>query len=402
MKQNGVGLASIAVLATMVLVMLSTTVCMYAGIGDTIRQLYPHQVLLSASYYDSEGAYLSVPTEDLAQMVEETAQEFDLEISYEDHQRYLCCTISRSGDPFGFTSSNQQLAQNSIAEVWFMTAQEYERLTGESVTLGEHELAYYALGGNGSGFPDTLTLGEQDWVCRETLTQYPISMQAYSIVDCFGIVVPDETALETIFALQQEAYGLNASEVSEKLVLDFADEDRMGEVNDDFFRALREKMIDYVYAIPGADGGWGASVDSKFETIEYLYGMYGTFLFLGLLLSVIFIFATALIIYYKQISEGYEDRERFWIMQKVGMSQKEVKRTIRSQILLVFFLPLLVAALHTGFAFPILTRLLHTLFAASQMLFLACTLGALAAFSVLYVIIYSLTARAYYQLVRRT
>jgi putative ABC transport system permease protein len=143
------------------------------------------------------------------------------------------------------------------------------------------------------------------------------------------------------------------------------------------------------------------SIDSKWETAEYLYGMYGTFLFLGLLLSVIFIFATALIIYYKQISEGYEDQERFWIMQKVGMSQAEVKGTIRSQILLVFFLPLLVAAMHMAFAFPMLTKLLRGLFQANQMLFLECSVAALVVFAVLYVVIYRVTARTYYTIVKR-
>jgi putative ABC transport system permease protein len=129
--------------------------------------------------------------------------------------------------------------------------------------------------------------------------------------------------------------------------------------------------------------------------------MYGTLLFLGILLSIIFIFATALIIYYKQISEGYEDRERFFIMQKVGMSQREVKGTIKSQILLVFFLPLLVAAVHTAFAFPILTRLLRALFSADQLLFFICTLVSLEVFAILYVAIYGLTARTYYKLVQR-
>jgi putative ABC transport system permease protein len=223
-------------------------------------------------------------------------------------------------------------------------------------------------------------------------------MEGYAIVDCFGFVVPDESDLELVYELQKEAYGDIASEISEKLVLDFEDEEQMEEVYDDYFTSLRAKLQAYVEAIPEADGSWGMSVDSKWDTIEYLYGMYGTLLFLGLLLSIIFIFATALIIYYKQISEGYEDRERFWIMQKVGMSQEEVKGTIRNQILLVFFLPLLVAAMHTAFAFPILTRLLRALFAADQLLFLGCTLGALAAFAVLYVIIYSLTAHIYYKI----
>jgi putative ABC transport system permease protein len=146
--------------------------------------------------------------------------------------------------------------------------------------------------------------------------------------------------------------------------------------------------------------GFGSRVDSKWEMLEFLYGMYGTLLFLGLILSLVFLFATALIIYYKQISEGYEDRERFQIMQKVGMSGDEVKGAIRSQILLVFFLPLGVAALHTAFAFPILTRLLKVLFLAEKSLFLFCTLGALGAFAIIYVLIYRITARVYYQIVR--
>jgi putative ABC transport system permease protein len=400
MKQNGVGLASITILATMVLVMLSTTVSMYAGIGDTIRRQYYHQMTMSAEYV-ADGGYVEVPLEDLKQMVEQTAEEFDLAISYTGQQQYLACAIGRAGEVFLKDRTSADLLDANVAEAWFMTAEEYERLTGQTLSLKENELAYYALPGNASAFPDTLTLGDTTYQCLSILPEYPVSMEGYAIVDCFGFVVPQASDLENIYALQKESYGKNASEMNDKLVLDFSDEDRMEEVYDDFYKSLRAKILAYIAAIPEADGSTGMSVDSKWDTIEYLYGMYGTLLFLGLLLSVIFIFATALIIYYKQISEGYEDQERFWIMQKVGMSQKEVKGTIKSQILLVFFLPLLVAAMHTAFAFPILTRLLRAIFAADQMLFLGCTLGALAAFAVLYVVIYRLTARTYYKLVRR-
>ena len=145
---------------------------------------------------------------------------------------------------------------------------------------------------------------------------------------------------------------------------------------------------------------YGTSVDSLWDTMDYLYGMYGTLLFLGLILTLVFLFATALIIYYKQISEGYEDRERFQIMQKVGMSSDEVRGTIRSQILLVFFLPLLVAALHMAVAFPMLTKLLKILFLSDQMLFFWCTVASLGVFAVIYVVIYSMTARVYYRIVK--
>jgi putative ABC transport system permease protein len=187
-------------------------------------------------------------------------------------------------------------------------------------------------------------------------------------------------------------------------VLDFADEDQVADVYDDFYETMRAQVNQYVESVSDTDGswgGWGMSVDSKWDTIEYLYGMYGTLLFLGLILSVIFLFATALIIYYKQISEGYEDRERFQIMQKIGMSDREGKAAIRSQILLVFFLPLAVSAMHIAFAFPILTRLLKVLFQSNQMLFLLCTLASLGIFALIYIIIYSLTAKVYYQIVSK-
>jgi putative ABC transport system permease protein len=397
MKLNGVGLASIAVLATMVMVMLSTTVSMYAGIGSTIKRQYFHQMTMTASYsVDEEN--VRVPLEDLKQMAEQTADEFDLAISYTEQQRYLGCAICREGEAFLKERTNAYLMASKVAEAWFMTAEEYERLTGQTISLKENEMAYYGQPGNDASFSDTLTLGDTTYQCRPILTEYPVSMEGYAIVDCFGFVVPDESDLELVYELQKEAYGDISSEMSEKLVLDFEDEEQMEKVYDDYFTSLDAKLQAYVEAIPEADDSCGIAVDSKWDTIEYLYGMYGTLLFLGLLLSIIFIFATALIIYYKQISEGYEDRERFWIMQKVGMSQEEVKGTIRNQILLVFFLPLLVAAMHTAFAFPILTRLLRALFAADQLLFLGCTLGALAAFAVLYVIIYSLTAHVYYKI----
>jgi putative ABC transport system permease protein len=400
MKQNGVGLASITILATMVLVMLSTTVSMYAGIGDAIKRQYYHQIVMSV-HYNVDGENVQIPFDDTKKLVEQTADEFGLSLSYTGEQQYLSCALWREGEAFLSDRTSAALINNEVTETWFMTEEEYEKLTGRTLSLKENEMAYYGLPDNTAPFPDMLTLGDTTYQCLNVLSEYPVSMESYSIVDCFGFVVKDDKVLEQIYALQKEAYGSFASEMSDKLVLDFADEEKVEAVYDSFFQSLRGKVRQYVEEIPDADGEWGMSVDSKWDTIEYLYGMYGTLLFLGLLLSIIFLFATALIIYYKQISEGYEDRERFWIMQKVGMSQSEVKQTIRSQILLVFFLPLLVAAVHMAFAFPILTRLLRALFQADQLLFLICTAASLAVFAVLYVVIYSLTARTYYKLVRR-
>jgi putative ABC transport system permease protein len=405
MKQNAVGLASITILATMVLVMVSTTVSMYAGIGDTIKRQYSHQLTLSAFYYRTpegteEKETVVIPVEELLQVVSAAAEEQGFTISDTENQRYLAFAVCQEEDGF-LLDRSQVNAIEGIMECFFMTAEDYQALTGQTVELEEGEVAVYGLSGNTGKIPEVFTLGGQRYICGITLEEFPISMSEYQIVDCYGIVVKDEETFQSIYELQKEAYGLNASNISDALVLDFSEEGKVAENYDAFYESLRSNMHEYVNAQQGATGGYGMTVDSKWDALEYLYGMYGTLLFLGLILSLVFLFATALIIYYKQISEGYEDRQRFHILEKVGMSPTEIKGAIRSQILLVFFLPLVVAAMHTAFAFPILTRLLRILFQSDQILFLKCLIGSLGAFAALYVLIYSLTARTYYEIVRK-
>ena len=140
------------------------------------------------------------------------------------------------------------------------------------------------------------------------------------------------------------------------------------------------------------------SIESRELSRESFYELYGGFLFIGIFLGIIFLMATTLIIYYKQISEGYDDRERYQIMQKVGMSKKEVRQSIRSQVLLVFFLPLIMAVIHLAFAFKIITKLLSVLNLTNVSLFFMYTVGTVAVFAVIYAIIYSITAKEYYKI----
>jgi putative ABC transport system permease protein len=129
------------------------------------------------------------------------------------------------------------------------------------------------------------------------------------------------------------------------------------------------------------------------------YSLYGGLLFIGIYLGLLFLMATVLIIYYKQISEGYDDKERYQIMQKVGMSKKEVKSSIRSQVLTVFFLPLIVAIIHIAVAFKVITKLLAVLNLVNVPLFFACTIATVAVFALFYGIVFSITAREYYKIV---
>lgn len=396
MKQNAVGLASITVLATMVIVTVSTTVSMYAGIDDAVRRQYPHQASVYGRYYTQEDEMVNIPGEDLLTLTREAAGEQGLSVSFAEEQKYLACAFLREGDNLRPRLRNEH---GLAVECWFITAEEYQKLTGDRLVLSENQIAVYDHPKNIGEMPGKLSSGARDFEPTAVLESFPIPMGAV-ISDCYGFVVSDEGALEHIYAQQKKAREDIASEISCDLLFDFDDEKLASAVYPAFESGLEDKIREYCVAQPGCDGKLGMRVSSKWKALEEFYGMNGTLLFLGIILSVVFLFATALIIYYKQISEGYEDRARFQIMQKVGMSGEEIRKAIRSQILLVFFLPLGVAAVHMAFAFPMLTQLLRILFQPNRALFLACTGVTLGVFALIYVLIYSITAKVYYRIVR--
>lgn len=396
MKQNAVGLASIAILATMVIVTVSTTVSMYAGIDDAVRRQYPHQASVYARYYTEEEKRVNIPGEDLLTLSREAAQERGLSISFSKEQRYLACAFFREGDTLRPRLRNEH---GLAVECWFITAEEYYKLSGNLLFLSENQIAVYDHPKNIGKMPAKLTSGVLDFEPAVVLDSFPIPM-GEEISDCYGFVVRDEETLEHIHEQQKKAGEDIASEITWELLFDFDDEEAASKVYPAFTSGLEDKIREYCFAQPGFDGHLGMRVASKWEALEGFYGMNGSLLFLGIILSIVFLFATALIIYYKQISEGYEDRARFQIMQKVGMSGDEVKKAIRGQILLVFFLPLGVAAVHMALAMPMLTQLLRILFQPNRALFLTCTGVTLGVFTLIYVLIYSITAKVYYKIVR--
>lgn len=399
MKQNAMGLASISILATMVLVMLSTTVSMYAGIKDTLVRAFPHDFYISAYYDTTQQENREIPLEDVSGIVHRAAERTGIHISQENRQTYFSCGFNKKDGQILSTDTSEKVLK--LMQCFFVTAEEYERLTGQQVWLQENEIAVFSQTGNATTIRkgNTWVIGENSYTCTRELASYPINMAAYTLVDCYGVVVSDDTVFSDLFRFQKKSYGKNSSEITNQMVFDFTNRKAVEEVYDDFTGALSDEIGKYVEKQADSTGSFGSATDSVWEATEGIYGMYGTLLFLGVILAIVFLFATALIIYYKQISEGYEDRERFRIMQNVGMSNAEVKGTIRSQILLVFFLPLLVAALHMGVAFPMLTKLLKILFLSSKVLFFWCTVGALAAFVIIYICIFSITANVYYRIV---
>lgn len=397
MKQNAVGLANICILCTMVMVMLSGTLSLYLGTADMIDEQYPGDVNVEVYYTPGEEdpfrpeAMLAACKGFIGELggaVESTQTSYEL--SFGAGQR---------SDGSFTTDRFSDGTVGAVVSMSFITEAGYTAVTGETLDLGPAEVAAYNIPG------DTLTIRWDSQREGRQLGQsaYPIvkklrSNPCYtaSIVQMVTVVVPDDAALNEIYAWQAAAYGDSRSNLRWTAYLDVEGcEEELVKIQQGGY----EKELAGIYK---GTGSWSSCRwNTRSQGEEESYGLAGGFLFLGLFLGFIFLMATVLIIYYKQISEGYEDKERFEIMQKVGLSHGEVKRSIHSQILMVFFLPIAVASIHIVFDFNMVEKLLTLFYIHNTTLTALCTLGTVLVFFIAYGIVYVLTARTYYKIVER-
>lgn len=400
MKHNAVGLASIALLATGVLIMISTTVSLYSGVDDTVNEHYPSQLYLSALHKDGDDV-TPIPSDQLEEIVREAAGKNSLTIeSITSEQSLTVSYLLRDGRLLTKTEVSGGYDPEEITNVIYITEATYERLEGEKDTtdphklgLKEDEIAFcrilstsYHVGDT----PSVLTVNSNEYRIKEQLAYFPVDVNTGTIVDTVGIVVANDEVLGGIYQAQKKAYGEFASEYADRIGVSFSDESAAAAVGEEL-----EKDISASFT----DTGVTYDLDTKWDSKKNVLEMYGTFLFLGILLGFVCLFSTVLIIYYKQISEGYEDRGRFQIMEKIGMEPGEVKKTIGSQLKLQMFLPLITAAVHTAFAFPILLKLLNILMLSNTGLFVLCSIITFALFAIVYTAVYFLTSKTYYKIV---
>ncbi len=404
MKQNAVGLASIAILATGVLVMISTTVSLYAGMQETLDKNYPQDYYLSVkNRFEGADTVDTMPPELVAQVVEKAAKEKGLDIRELKTQEYLEASYLKQNDALCTQRSDGNMGElKDLTVVTYITEEMYRSLSGEALDLAKNEIAVSPFNIKDMGFDRTeLTIDGYTYRVKTVLPVFPVQSGIdVAATNCYGIVVADESVLRQLYTQQKTVYGEAAAEPVRRVAASFADREKACDLGEEFQRAVEEE------ASAAADALWGQEARIWFNNSALwmarssVVGMYGSLLFLGILLGLVCLFATVLIVYYKQISEGYEDRTRFQIMQKVGMSRREVRKTINSQVLMVFFLPLVVAGMHLAFAFPILEKLLHVLMLSSTSLFVLCSLITFGVFAGVYVVIYLGTARTYYKIVR--
>lgn len=392
MKQNAVGLANICILSTAVLLTVSTTVSLYFGNEDTIRARYPHDIYLSFTGIASENV-----REEISDTVEEAVAKAGLQVEKSAYQNSLAISVIRKGDVL-FTSDEAQengytVTLQNISMIYLMTGEEYTRLTGEDAGVTEAgNVAVYTSNGT---IPRQLNLYGQEYQVTGTLPASPAaegSDRVDEMTKTYYVVVEDLAQLQAIDQKEQELLGREESFVSLSANIDLTGTEDQKE--------QAAALIETAVKGQEFEGLSFSYLESRQVGRQDMLAMNSSFFFLGIVLGAVFLMATVLIIYYKQISEGYEDKKRYEIMEKVGMSQKEVRKSIQSQTVKVFFLPLGMAVLHISAAFPLMRQVLQMMSLDNWRLFLACTGGTVLIFAIIYFAVYGLTARTYYKIVR--
>lgn len=396
MKQNAVGLANICILSTMVLVMLSATTSLIVGVDDAILTNYPHDITISSYLIDQSGESIKEISDNISEnVVDKVIAENKLEITDKIEFTYLSFAAIIHGNTFS-TGSESEAAiadYNNINNLYFYTLSDYNAITGSNKTLNDGEILLYSK--SDSFNYDTMNIFDRQYKIKEQVDDFiSKEMAAANLYSSRFIVLKDMDELEHMYEMQRDSYDM-ISRITYINGFDFNGSDDEKRVASDLVKSQMYDMTDE--NLPGYSLGINCRADGK----DSIYSLYASFFFLGIFLGTLFIMATILIIYYKQISEGYEDKERYEIMQKVGVSKKDIKKSIHSQILTVFFLPLITAGIHTVFAFPIITRILVVFGLVNTTLTVICTACCFLVFALLYAIIYLITAKAYYRIINK-
>lgn len=380
MKQNAVGLANICILSTMVLVTVSTTVSLYAGIEGTLQNMTPHEIMAQMNREEG-GSLEELPQK--AQLAADLAADENLPLkAYGYYQTLEFNCYEEDGN---FVPAESLYDYKGVT-MCFVTAADYNKESGSQLQLASGEVAISGWNGGSS----VQILG-RSYPVAGALDSALSMGRAYadSTARVYLVAVADASMLDQLAADASAAYDM-FFDIGSYIWLDTDGASAAEQAA--FTQKLDEVLCD-------SDNNSWAWTYCRADLAGDAYALYGGFLFLGVFLGLLFLLATILIMYYKQITEGYEDARRFHIMQQVGMSKAEVKATIRSQVLTVFFLPLLLAAIHVAFAFSIITKLLAALYLTDVGLFALVTVITFAVFALVYIIVYSLTARTYYRIV---
>ena len=380
MKQNAVGLANICILCTAILIMISTTVSFYVGQENVLRTRFPSDIMIQSTAYDDETIT----------KIEALVEDFksNEEVSVSDLLSYRQATLltQRESDNFSALENTDEayalLSSSSLLNL--IPLEDFNQMEETVLRLNEGEV--YVYNPEGAYEHDTMTINGESFNVNNLYESATFNDDYMTSIvkESYYIIVKDMAALEKI----------SVSDINQSFPISYYLNFNVEGNTASIIELTKTLNVRLAEEVPDA------YLESLESARESFLSLYGGLLFLGIFLGVLFMLATTLIIYYKQVSEGYEDKERFAIMQKVGMSQHEIKKTIKSQIVMIFSLPLITAVIHIAFAFNIITKILAVLNLTDVPLFIICTIATIAVFSMIYGIVYALTAKTYYKIVQ--
>lgn len=382
MKQNAVGLANICILSTAVLIIISATTALMLDMEEMNEVRYPNDFAIYAND--------AIPEKNCEgfEKVHELQKQMNLEVTQETQYAYYSFPTVRDEDTFWAGQIDPGTDMSDVANLIFVTLDDYNAGMGTEKSLAENEILLYA---NRLAYEQpTAKIFDKEYHIRETLYEFlGNGLIASNAANSYFIVLPNSMEFQDLYEKQQSVLAETSGKIRYYYGFDTkAGADEQKEFYNEVLRIYEEN-------------GYQATVESSMEERTRFLGMYSGLFFIGIFLGILFVMATALIIYYKQISEGFDDKERFEIMQKVGMSDREVKDSIRSQILTMFFLPPILAGIHVVAAYPMIAKLLILVNLLDMKFYMICTVVCFLIFMLMYFFIYLFTARTYYKIVSK-
>lgn len=399
MKRNGAGMATICILCTMVLVILASTVCLYAGTGSMVDAICPQDVNLTIGLEARGGEENGERLDAMQQMALDVTEEMGLTPENITSQRALVATGKVQNGDYGIITDADSLKAN-VLELTVYPLSVYEQATGETVTLADRELLYASFKTNET-FSSMSFYGSSPYRMIHAEKELPKRLLSADHRSAWGCLVVFANDAE---AFRSEITALVGEKSSEAMMMDRLSLhfDLDSEADTDTQEKLAKTLRSEAMKSTGKDfyGMSSLSVDTRSLCRRDYLSLFGGLFFLGMVLGPLFSIAAVLIMYYKQICEGYEDAERFAVMRKVGLTDAEIRRSVNSQVLTVFFAPLLMAGLHMMFAMPMIRLILGAFGLHNDSLFYGIGIASYVVFAVIYALMYLLTSRRYYRIVR--
>lgn len=393
MKQNAAGLASICILSTMVLVVISTTVSMYVGIQDELMARYPNDVCVTVDY----NSVIDKSSEIEKAIFDEIDS---AEVKNKKAFSYLSVFVGQKGDDF--TTDKEHLSYQNSYLFYILSKDDFIKKDSSfkdkigNISKGEAVVVL----NKKYDKKDIKIFGKNYKVNKSFEHTEDNDLYMISTLNGLGYIILDnDESVQELYDMQEKMLGKGANYYTNKIRFDFKSGNKKQ-------KAAAYKKIDNVvkkYFKENKNDKKEISsywVESRQENEQNFYLLYGGLFFLGIFLGTMFLIVTVMIIFYKQITEGYDDRERYQILEKVGMSSREVKDTIKSQIRIVFVLPIFAAAVHVTAAFPMVNRILKMLNLNNEKLFAGCLAATIIVFAVIYYLVFKVTSRAYYKIVK--